>query len=74
MYGVPFDYPLRSYTFQLTDYFVRGSNHAPHMEGIVCISEVVEVQDLQWTLGHMHLGTVIPEAPDVMIVAPPSPD
>ena len=44
--GVPFDCPIRLYTFQLTDYFVRGSDHAPHMEGIVCISEAVEVQDL----------------------------
>ena len=40
---VPFDYPIRPYTFQLTDYFVRGSDHAPHMEGIICISEVFEV-------------------------------
>ena len=44
------------------------------MEGIVCISEAVEVQDLQRTLGHMHLGIGIPETPDVMIVAPSSPD
>ena len=72
--GVQFDYPLRPYTFQLTDYFVRGSNHAPHVEGIVCILEAVEVQDLQWTLGYMHLGTGIPETPDVMIVAPSSPN
>ena len=72
--GVPFDYPIRPYTFQLIDYFVRGSDHGPHMEGIVCISEVVEVQDLQWTLGQMHLGVGIPETPDVKIVSPPSPD
>ncbi|RVW19027.1 hypothetical protein CK203_095056 [Vitis vinifera] len=26
---------------------LQGQNHAPHMEGIVCISEAVEVQDLQ---------------------------
>ncbi|RVW23215.1 hypothetical protein CK203_100422 [Vitis vinifera] len=26
---VPFDYPLRPYTFQLADYFTRGSKHAP---------------------------------------------
>ena len=44
------------------------------MGGIVCISKVVEVQDLQWTLWSMHLGTKIPETLDVMIVAPPSPD
>ena len=41
--GVPFDYPIRPYTFQLIDYFVRGSDHALHMEGIVCIAEAVEV-------------------------------
>ena len=23
--GIPFDYPLRPYTFQLADYFIRGS-------------------------------------------------
>ena len=46
MFGVPFDYPLRPYTFQLADYFVRGSDHVPHMEGIVSIVEAVEVQDL----------------------------
>ncbi|RVW77668.1 hypothetical protein CK203_053395 [Vitis vinifera] len=32
--------------------------------------KAVEVQDLQRTLGHMHLGIGIPETPDVMIVAP----
>ena len=72
--GVPFYYPFRLYTFQLTDYFVKGSNHAPHMEGITYISEAVEIQDLQRTMGQMHLGTRIPETLDVMIIAPPSPD
>ena len=71
---VPFDYPICLYTFQLTDYFVRGSDHAPHMEGITCISEAVEIQDLQQTLGQMHLGTGILKTPDVMIVAPPLPN
>ena len=70
MSRVPFDYPIHPYTFQFTDYFVRGLDHAPHMEGIVCISEAVGVQDLQRTMGQMHLGTGIPETPDVMIVAP----
>ena len=49
--GVPFDYPLRPYTFHLTHYFVKGSDHTPHMEGIICISKAIEVQDLQRTLG-----------------------
>ena len=43
LFGVLFDYPLRPYIFQLIDYFVRGSDHALHMEGIVCITEAVEV-------------------------------
>ncbi|RVW66640.1 hypothetical protein CK203_063597 [Vitis vinifera] len=73
-YGLGYTPMKEDACYMLTDYFVRGSNHAPHMEGIVCISEVVEVQDLQRTLGHMHLGTGILKTPDVMIVAPPSPD
>ena len=32
--GVPFDYPLLSYTFKLADYFIRGSEHAPRIGGI----------------------------------------
>ena len=43
LFGVPFDYSLRLYTFQLTNYFVRGLDHAPHMGGIVYISEAIEV-------------------------------
>ena len=31
--GVPFDYPLWPYTFQLADYFIRGSKHAPCIGG-----------------------------------------
>ena len=31
--GVPFNYPLRLYTFHLDDYFIRGSEHAPHTWG-----------------------------------------
>ena len=30
---VPFDYPLRPYTFQLADPFTRGSEHAPYIGG-----------------------------------------
>ena len=30
---VPFDYPLRLYTFVLVDYFIRGSEHAPCIGG-----------------------------------------
>ena len=31
--GVPFDYPLRPYTFQLVDHFTRGLEAAPHTGG-----------------------------------------
>ena len=58
MTGIPFDYPLRPYTFQLADYFIRGSEHTPHTKGIVRIPEIVEIQDIQqarvrciWTSG-----------------------
>ena len=40
--GVPFDYPLRPYTFQLVDYFTRGSEHAPHIEGVDHVSKMLE--------------------------------
>ena len=43
MTGIPFDYPLRPYTFQLADYFIRGSEHTPRTEGIVRIPETVEI-------------------------------
>ena len=44
---VPFDYPLHPYTLQLTDYFVRGSEHAPRAEEADHVSETVEVQGIQ---------------------------
>ena len=33
LFGVPFNYPLRPYTFQLADYFIRGLEHAPCIGG-----------------------------------------
>ena len=51
MSGVPFNYPLRLYTFKLGDYFIRGSEHTPHIEGIVHISEGVGIQEIQQAQG-----------------------
>ena len=31
--GVPFDYPLRPYTFKLSDYIIKGLEHAPRTGG-----------------------------------------
>ncbi|RVW69127.1 hypothetical protein CK203_060690 [Vitis vinifera] len=42
-YGLGYTPTKEDARYMLTDYFVRGSDHAPHMEGIVCISEAVEV-------------------------------
>ena len=44
---VSFDYPLRPYTFQLADYFTRGSEHAPHIEGVDHVSRMVEIRGIQ---------------------------
>ena len=73
MFGIPFDYPFRPYTFLLANYFIRGLEHVPRGERIDHISETVEIQDIQQTLGQMHLSSGITKASDVMIVAPLSP-
>ena len=70
--GVPFDYPLRPYTFQLADYFTRGSEHAPHTEGVDHVLKMAEIQGIQQALGHMCLSSKTTETPEAMIVAPPS--
>ena len=44
--GVLFDYPLRPYTFQLADYFTRGSKHAPHTKEVDHVSRMVEIQGI----------------------------
>ena len=49
--GVPFDYPLHSYTFQLADYFIRGSEHAPRIGGTDHALETNGIQGIQQALG-----------------------
>ena len=44
--GVPFNYPLRPYTFQLADYFTRGSEHAPHTEGFDHVLKMAEIRGI----------------------------
>ena len=72
--GVPFDYPLCPYTFQLADYFTRGSEHAPHTEGVDHVSKMAEIRGIHQALRQMCLSFKITEPPEAMIVAPPSPD
>ena len=38
LFGVQFNYLLCPYTFQLADYFTKGSEHAPHTEGVDHVS------------------------------------
>ena len=71
---VPFDYPLRPYTFQLANYFTRGSEHAPHTEGVDHVSGMVEIQGIQEALGHMCLSSKTTDPPEAVIVVPPSSD
>ena len=47
LFGVPFDYPFRPYTFQLVDYFTRRSEHAPRIDGVDHVPETVEIQGVQ---------------------------
>ena len=74
MFGIPFDYPLHTYTFQLVDYFTRGSEYAPYTEGVDHVSRMVEIQGNQQALGHMCLSTETIKPLEAVIVAPPSPD
>ena len=72
--GVPFDYPLRPYTFQLADYFTRESELAPHIKGVDHVSKMDEIRGIQKALRKMCLSSKTTEPPEAMIVAPPSPN
>ena len=72
--GVPFDYPLRPYTFQLADDFPRGSEHALHIEGVYHVSKMAKIRGIQQALRQMCLSSKTIEPPEAMIVSPPSPD
>ena len=72
--GVPFDYPLRPYTFQLAGYFTRRSKHAPYTEGVDHVSKMAEIRGIQQALRQMCLSSKTTEPPEAMIVAPLSPD
>ena len=74
MSGVPFDYPLRPYTFQLVDYFTRGSEYAPRTEGVDHVSKMGEIQGIQHALGQICLNSETTKPLEVVTVTPPSPD
>ena len=74
MSSVPFDYPLRPYTFQLVDYFTRGSEYAPRTKGVDHVSKMAEIQGIQHALGQICLNSETTKPLEVVTVAPPSPD
>ena len=74
MSDVPFDYPLRPYTFQLVDYFNRGSEYAPRTEGVDHVSKMAEIQGIQHALGQICLNSETTKPLEAVTVAPPSPD
>ena len=74
MSGIPFDYPLRPYTFQLADYFIKESKYVPRTEEFYHVSNMAEIHGIQHALGHMCLSSKTIDPPEAMIVAPPSPD
>ena len=73
LYGVLIDYPLRPYTFQLADYFIRGLEYAPNTGGTDHALETNGIQGIQQALGHMCFNSETIEALGAMIVTPPSP-
>ena len=72
LFGIPFDYPIRPYTFNFANYFVRGSKVQP------CVNEMgVEdsiVDELQHMLHQMQMGDETPGVSTSMTIAPPSSD
>ena len=73
LFGVPCNYPLLSYTFQLADHFTRGLDHAPCTGGTDHALKTDGIQGIQQALGQMCFGSETLEAPGAMIVTPPSP-
>ena len=71
--GVPFNYPLPPYSFQLANYFIRGLEHAPRTGDTDHALETDRIQGIQQALGQMCLSSETIEAPGAMTIAPPSP-
>ena len=72
LFGIPFDYPVHPYTFNLVDYFVRGSEIQPHVEerGV----DDSTLGELQHMFHQMQLGDETPDMSASVMILPPSPD
>nr|CAN75826.1 hypothetical protein VITISV_012550 [Vitis vinifera] len=69
---IPFNYLVHPYTFNLADYFVRGSKIQPRVEEIGVGDSTVD--ELQHMLHHMQMGDDTPSVSNSVMIAPPSPD
>ncbi|RVW64270.1 Retrovirus-related Pol polyprotein from transposon 17.6 [Vitis vinifera] len=70
--GIPFDYPIRSYTFSLADYFVKGSEVQPRVEEIGVDDSTLG--ELQHVFHQMQLDDETPDMSASVMILPPSPD
>ncbi|RVW18052.1 Retrovirus-related Pol polyprotein from transposon 17.6 [Vitis vinifera] len=72
LFGIPFDYPVRPYTFSLADYFVRGSEIQPRIEEIGVDDSTLG--ELQHVFHQMQLDDETPDMSASAMILPPSPD
>ena len=72
LFDITFDYPVHPYTFNLSDYFVRGSEIQPYVEKIGVEDSIVD--ELQHMLHQMQMGDETLGALASVTITPPSLD
>ena len=70
--SIPFDYPIRPYTFNLTDYFVRGLEVQPRVKEMGVNDSTVD--ELQHIFYQMQMGDETLHMLASMMIIPPFPD
>ena len=66
--SIPFDYPVRPYTFSLVDYFVKGSEVQPRVEEIGVDDSTLG--ELQHMFHQMQLGDETPDMSTSVMILP----
>ena len=72
LFGIPFNYPVRPYTFSLANYFVRGSAIQPRVKEVGIKDSTVG--ELQHMLHQMQMGDETLGVLAFVTISPPSPD
>ena len=72
LFDITFDYPLHPYTFNLSDYFMRGSEIQPYIEKIGVEDSIVD--EFQHVLHQMQMGDETLSALASVTITPPSLD